>query len=165
MRTLIFPILALALIGCTRSEDGLGGCTLIGCSDTVTLSLGNPHERYSDEMPLTFRSCLAEVCRSWTLDDGEGPRSCIQIAEEKYHPLARCDVDYQQQVRIVLPLDTRAEAELPVALTIYSKGGATLFEGQEMAKVKPTYPNGYECDKDYPCYGGSVDFGPLISLP
>lgn len=157
MRVMTIPILALTLCGCAifGGEEPLT-CSQVGCEDSITLEVGSLHEKYGDEMPLTIQACVAETCRSWILD-ADRPRPCKPSAEE-VNEHSFCYFDSKEQLRITFPHSMRAEGELPVSLTIHSKDGKKLLEEQQTVRIEPRYPNGYECDKNHPCYGGSVDF-------
>jgi len=152
---LLGVVLLLAMVGSGCAKEGdERGCTAIGCTDKVTLELGSPHRRHADALPLTLRGCVGENCASWTLD----AEDCKPAGEEAQRFLYWCFLDYREQVEIAIPLPERGERELPVTLAIHSKDGTKLFEGQETVKIAPYYPNGYECDKYYPCFAGKADF-------
>lgn len=153
MRTLPFSTLVLALCGCLFDAEEPTLCTLMGCSNNVRIHLDRPHERYSDLLPLRIDACVAETCRSWSIDDescepiggGSAPKNC-------WHGL-----DGEGWVSFDFPAPSRA-ADLPVTVRVSAYAGRNLFEGEDTVKVSPYYPNGYECDKDHPCYSGGVEF-------
>lgn len=157
MRKVGSLLFALALAGCTAFEaEPELQCTLMGCDDEVTLKLGSAQELYADVMPITFGVCLAEVCRWWTFDARDS-KWCTLVAKEDYGWPASCSV-HQGEMEMRVPLVNRQQGELPVTLTIHSNDGTVLFEGQNTPTIEARYPNGYECDKDWPCYSGSADF-------
>jgi len=49
-------------------------------------------------------------------------------------------------------------ADIPVTVSITSYDGRKLFEGQNTVTPSPFYPNGYECDKNHPCYTAKAIF-------
>lgn len=149
MRLFILALLASGLGGCVR-EPMI--CTLMDCSNGVSLRLGSPHERYAEEMPLRIEACVEEVCRTWILD--KTPNLECRLQDEDLH--VHCFRNANEQLS--LQFHQKRTDESPVSVTIRSKDGATLFEGQETVKLEPFYPNGYECDKKNPCYSGSADF-------
>lgn len=128
-------------------------CSLMGCTDSVELALGSPQKRYSQELPLSIHACVAETCQSWTLD----AHSC-ELTTGEFDSGYMCIRGGEQQVRLSFQRFPRTASELPVTLTIHAYDGTKLFEGQKTATIAPFYPNGYECDKNNPCYSGKVDF-------
>jgi len=126
------------------------------CSDNVRIELGSLLERHSGELPLSLHACVGETCRTWSVDANR----CEAPGGEP-EPGYRCVV-VDGQVRLSLWPSPRASNEISVSLTIHGASGAKLFEGSETVTLEPYYPNGYECDKDRPCYVATVDFASAI---
>lgn len=130
-------------------------CSLVDCSSGVGVRLGSPHEKYAEEMPLEIDACVAGDCRTWIVDKNAS-HLCTGKEPTSTH---YCFVK-EESISLLLS-HNEGPGDVPVAVTIRSKDGATLFEGQETVKLEPLYPNGYECDKNSPCYSGSADFSSL----
>lgn len=151
MRLLIIGLLATSLGGCgVRALE----CTAMGCERAVDVRLGSLHERFADEMPLTIEGCAGKGCQIWIVDN-----EARELCKRESPGLSRCSVE-DDSISLMLVHDQGPE-DVSVAVTIRSKDGATLFEKQASVAVEPFYPNGYECDKNSPCYTASVDFSVL----
>lgn len=142
--------------GCGVSEDEMKWCSLAECADKVRIELGGPMERHAEELPLSLQACVGETCRSWTVDANR-----CEYPDGRPDPAYWCVV-VDGQVRLDLWPSPRASNEVPVSVTIHGTSGVKLFESSQTVTLEPFYPNGYECDKDRPCYVATVDLSSAI---
>lgn len=146
-------LLSFLFISACSSEPDLSGlCTLVGCSYKATIELGSI-ESSADKMPIHIKSCNAGECHEWTVDRDE--RWCQSVGAEKFgHD---CRVDWKGMLRVGFYIENKPAA-IPVEITISSKDDELIAHYQKTIELEVYYPNGYECDKYDPCYGGTFDF-------
>jgi hypothetical protein len=155
-----FLLLFTTLLGFTVSGCDLQlGCTEVGCSDSVHVSVEALASTPVGSLPLLVTSCVDSSCFSaritkssadtfeCALESGSLPGGCGFL-------MPGGDLLFD----VFLDEPARAQATVNVSMTITDNMNAKVFDEQKIVKLETSMPNGPDCGPI--CRQGGVSFTP-----
>ncbi|MGW2827044.1 hypothetical protein ACWC24_39625 [Streptomyces sp. NPDC001443] len=120
-RSLVIPLLAVALTGCSQ-PGGESPCTMADAESQISVRW-RPAD-FGDQDAATIMLCVNSTCKQRTSGSPDDPLASLSVRLS----------------------DTAGASALPVRLTVMSaKSGETVVEDSTRAKLTEQYPNGPSC--------------------
>ncbi len=154
----ILTILAALGAGCSDNND-LHACTEIGCSDAVTVKLGQLATEFEASLPILVEICVdTTTCSSFTVDAEAGSAPTCESAQTG--GTARCVVAQDGSIEIINdlfgikdPAGTHA-----VSARVRDAQDTIAFDDSKSVAFSAVHPNGADCEPT--CSQATVEFQP-----
>ncbi len=154
----IAATMSLSMIGCNL----IGGCTEMGCNDSIQVSMGLPADALSSSaLPLTIEMCLdGRVCDSMTVDATPGGEvTCTPMSGAL---ITSCFRAPDGSIVFTRALDGAEETDPgtwhAIDVTMHDAQNTILLERTQWVEGKLFYANGEGCPGE--CYQLSATFEP-----
>jgi hypothetical protein len=147
-------VAATALAGAWLLPTGCStkGCTEIGCSSDVRVTVAGAVAAWDSMLPMNVNVCVDD-CRQFKIERDASGTTCSGSGDLSW----QC-VIYAGNVTFVAPVHGAGSRE--ISLVVTNDANAELFRRTASVAVSPYYANGYDCDKDYPCFQGTTEIQP-----
>jgi hypothetical protein len=157
MKSLLLAFFVMGL-GCAVSGCGLdAGCTALGCTEGVGVTVKGVATKFMGALPLTLKSCAdGGSCLTVKVSEAGGVFAC-EAAEAG--TFADCAVTPAGDVTLDLAFETTATSDLSeIRVTVLDSAGATVFDGKQSTKLIGVEANGPDCGVT--CHQGEVVLTP-----
>jgi hypothetical protein len=156
----IAAIVAMAVVVAVAGPMGCSskGCTEIGCSSGATVTVVGAVAAWDSMLPMNLEVC-ADGCKQFKVERVEGRAACTGPGSAgPQFGSWQCVTNDAGNLVIVIPVSKAGSQTLSLVAT--NDTGTQLFQRTGSVEVVPFYANGYDCDKDHPCFQGTTDLSP-----
>ena len=157
MKSLLLAFFVMSLgsaaSGCSLEQ----GCTAIGCTEGVGITLKGVATKFSGALPLTIKSCAdGGSCLLVKVSETGGVFACAAVDPGTF---VDCDVTPGGDVTIDLAFQSAATSDMSeIRVSVVDSAGATVFDGKQSTKLIDVEANGPGCGVT--CHQGEVLFTP-----
>ncbi len=133
-------------------------CTEIGCYSGATVTVTGAVAAWDSMLPMKLDVCAAG-CKPFRVDReaGVGGTICLPAYSTDQFGTWRCSI---AAGNVVLTVPVRGSGSQSISLVATNDANSELFRRMGSVEVAAFYPNGYDCDKDFPCFQGKTELQP-----